>query len=161
MKLKLIQLFALSIIFILNTATSCEDTYETIDIEVKEIKLYNINNEGARPLISDEPIKKEAYMIGISYIGEKEEETSNGYRYVIKEDFKSQIISCDKDINTQYPAGSDISKLFTKTNYKVFETNYSFVLREAIQAGVYTFKVVITTADDKVIEASTNPIELY
>ncbi|WP_419033022.1 hypothetical protein [Dysgonomonas gadei] len=164
MKLKISLYLLISLVFLLNTAMSCDEKEggEPIVITITGIELYNINNEGQGPVISDEPIKKEAYLIGIRYVYviEENEETIE-YYYRIGGDIKSEQIVSNVDIGEEYPAGSDISGLFTKTPFAPQPLDYAFVLRKSIPAGTYSFKVILTTNEDKVIEVSTNPIELY
>lgn len=160
MKLKLYLL--ISIVFILNIAMKCDekDAEETIPPKLIGIEIYNVNNEGKNPIVSDEPIKKEAYIIAISYL-EEDEYTHADYYYNITGSIKSERIYCNVDIGTEYPAGSEISKLFSKIIFGPKPYSHAFVLRKSIPVDTYIFKVVVTDNEDKVFEASTNPIELY
>ncbi|SBV97832.1 DUF5034 domain-containing protein [uncultured Dysgonomonas sp.] len=162
MKLKISLYLLISFLFLLNTAMSCDEKEggEPKAVTIKAIELYNINNEGQGPVISDEPIKKEAYMIGIRYLIEENEETTGLY-YRVSDNIKSEQIVSNVDIGEEYPAGSDISGLFTKTSYTSILLDNAFVLKKSIPAGTYSFKVILTTKEDKVMEASTNLIELY
>ncbi len=92
MKLKLYLL--ISIVFILNIAMKCDekDAEETIPPKLIGIEIYNVNNEGKNPIVSDEPIKKEAYIIAISYL--EEDEYTHADYYL--------------QYNRQYQIGTDI-----------------------------------------------------
>lgn len=158
--MKFIISLLISIVFILNTGMSCDDDYaEPVKVELTSVEIYNINNEGQYPIISDEPVKKEAYMIGVKYVTEVEGEAGTGYRF--QPQIKSEQIFTNVDIDTEYPAGSDVSSLFVRTIYMPKGLDHAFVMKKVIPAGTYSFKLIVTTNDDKIFEVSSNPIKLY
>ncbi|MBK5719632.1 DUF5034 domain-containing protein [Dysgonomonas sp. Marseille-P4677] len=155
--MRLIISLLLSVILILNTAMKCDEDYsDPINVNLIGLEIYNVNNEGQYPIISDEPIKKEAYMIGVKQLTDGDEPRY----YQLVEQIETKTISCDIDIDHEHPAGSDITDFFIRTSYKPHDLTYSYVLRKEIPAGTYSFKVIVTTAN-QVFESQTTPIDLY
>lgn len=152
--------FILSAIFILNVAMKCEgwDDIEPPTVDISRVDIANVDNAGEKPFISSEPIKKEAYMLGVKYIGDTDDEVSY---YAFKENVRSEKIFCNTDFDAEHPAGSDVTRFFKKTSYTPQGLDYAFLLRKVPQAGTYSFKIVSQISECKIFEASTEPVELY
>ncbi len=163
MKLKLILMLSLSVIFILNTAMSCEEDYDLEDafFNITSIEAYNINNEGEYPFISDEPIRKEAYVIGIKRFDDIKHDSDTQYNYILEKPIVSEKIICLTDLSDKYTAGSDVTGIFIKSGSRSDKTDYIYVLREKINPGTHSFKIVAILTDDSILEAITSPVELY
>ena len=155
--MRLLIRLLLSIVFILNTAMSCDEDYaDTVKVNLIGVEAHNVNNEGQNPVISDMPIKKEAYVIGVRQLTDSEVV----HVYDLVEPIVSETISCNIDIDKEHPAGTDITNFFVRSYYKGDGLTYSYVLRKEIPAGKYSFKLVVATAS-KVFETETTPIDVY
>lgn len=183
-----ILLFSL-FIFILCSAMSCEDYPEdyddnenTINCNLTDIKLHHINNEGSTPHGTDEKVKKEAYMIGIELITDKEEPflppVDSYVTYKLNDGITRINIICESIFNQDIQAGQDITGYFQEyplclpykiedctlrgdTIYDAENSRIYKVLTTYPDAGIFTFKTIITLAGGTTIEKSTSPIELY
>ncbi|NDW17480.1 DUF5034 domain-containing protein [Dysgonomonas sp. 216] len=169
MKTLYIYLF-LSFIFFLSSSTTCEYFDDNPSLLLIGVELVNINNEGKEMLISDDPIKKEAYVIGIKYIAsEAVDKDSIGNSFYVKHSnfiyfanaYPEPRIYCNNDFDEDYPAGSDISHLFWFSTKDILNQNLLLILKKAPQKGIHSFKVVFDCHNNKVIENNTAEIELY
>lgn len=157
MKIKL--LLFLSCVFVLNVAMRCDDDYDEDRerMNILRIEAFNLNNEGQDPVLSDDPIKKEAYVIGIERITDAQKEE---YYYIPNDTVESEKIYTLNNLNAQYPAGSDVTSLFVKMPYGSW-SKYMYALRKEIEPGVHSFKIVLSCTNGNVFETSTTPINLY
>ncbi|GAB6012913.1 hypothetical protein [Viscerimonas tarda] len=167
MKAKL--LLGLSIVCFLTNALSCKDDdpmWRLTSIDVK-----NMNNEGEQPFASDDSIRKEAYAIDILYVGRNLDNMTDYSRI----DFKNckdtiieQKILCNTNLDENYLAGSDVTKLF-KPLYGRFAENSSelkwyggtFILHHTPQPGIHSFRVCVYLGNGTIIEQNTRPVKLY
>lgn len=164
---------AIAMIFVSLTAFYCEDTshYDYIDnpVEMVDILAENLNFEGEEAFISDEPIRKEAFVIGVTYIvedtvdlGQQKYPRPIAYSDRIYKDFTWKIL-CNSDFNNEYPAGSDVTKLFrvnTLNYYIPNEFKSSLFLRGTPLEGEHSFTIQAIFGD-KTIETQTKPVRLY
>lgn len=156
-------MLALSCIFVLNCAMQCDDGdfyyKETYDSLV-EIKVHNVNNEGKSPFLSDDPIKKEAYVIAVAYMVKDSLQhvfPIREYQGLVEEP-QLKIITVN-EFNDEYQAGSDITSLFTFYPGSIDIYSQQLILRYSPKIGIYSF-IVEAHFQDTVLIAETNPIEL-
>lgn len=180
--------FLFTFVFILCTAMTCEDDFDDYDYTLKstpcrltDINLYHINNEGSLPLPANEKVKKDAYMLAIELITEKEEFVplpSEPSYSRLREGITRISIICENSSGKALQAGKDISDYFQDyplpllrqkrdstllgdTIYNVDNNIFYKALTKHSNAGIYGFKVVITLTNGTVIEKKTSKIELY
>lgn len=156
MKIKIVLLIVT--IFLINVATTCEKEEDPVYVNLVGINVSNVNNEGKYPTISDERVKKEAYMIGVKYVTDAK---NPKYNYAIKDSIESIKILSNSNIDTEHPAGSDLTNYFIKTTYAPDGINYSLLLKKSISPGVYSFRIILSCTNGKTFDESTNSIELY
>ncbi|HCO67825.1 MAG TPA: hypothetical protein DIT04_08755 [Dysgonomonas sp.] len=144
-------------------ATSCPD--DLLYVQLVDIELYNLDFSGEKMTESSEPIKKEAYVIGIKYLVKHDYEgfgDKTWYYHPDKEYGNSEIITNIKrnptvltlsDFNEDYPAGSDISHLFTYGRSDYYEEmSLLLVLNAVPDPGIHSFKVKLPTENNLIIE---------
>ena len=155
MKLSL-KFLAVSFIF-LSMAMHCEDGLEYVYI--KGIEACNINNEGGAPFVTIDPIKKEAFMIGIKWFTEDryDYEASNIKLMNISE----KKIFCTNNFDADHPSGSDVSGYFKKAKYTPSSIDEGFVLLTAPKPGEYSFQIIFYGKDGSTFEYNTPLINLY
>lgn len=169
MKTKLCGL--LIVLYFLLTATTCEDfSYESdyANVKLVGIELANLDNTGEFPVIAENSVKKEAYIIGIKYRVVTEIEPLDTVYYnrsihynknLIFNQYRDQIqIYCNTDFNTDHPAGSNITKLFTIS--EKYEYDKLLILRRAPQSGIHSFHMHYNLDSTKII-ADTKPIKFH
>ena len=132
-----------------------------IPVSLKGIEAVNIDNSGEKPVVSNLPIKKEAYMLGIKWITDnipsddddkfitdpiqKGEQT---YGLVAANYLKA--IKCNTQFNSDIPAGKYVSKFFKEINrnYLPADINEGFVLLVAPDPGEHSFRVEYYIGDE-------------
>ncbi|GHT77444.1 hypothetical protein AGMMS50262_18460 [Bacteroidia bacterium] len=98
-------------------------TDPVIPVSLKGIEAINIDNSGEKPVVSNLPIKKEAYMVGIKWITDNvpiDEDDKfitdpiqkGEQRYSSVTDNYQKAIKCNTPFNSEIPAGKYISKFF-------------------------------------------------
>jgi hypothetical protein len=138
--------------------TGCSSGYDpwtepVIPVTLRGIEAVNIDNAGQFPQITVQPIKKDAYMLGIRWVvdniptendvfitgpireGEQTFGTvADGYQKAIK---------CLTPFSDGIPAGTYVSKFFKEIgrNYLPRGINEGFVLLVAPDAGTHSFRV--------------------
>ena len=145
-----------------------------IPVSMVGIETVNIDNSGEFPIVSNYPIKKEAYMVGIQWITEhtpSEEDdkfitgpisrgeqlySELGNRY-------SKAIKCNTQFNATIPAGKYVSKFFKEIDGKYLpaEIDEGFVLLVAPDTGVHSFRVEYYERNQLVFFHDTQPIRFY
>lgn len=139
-------------------ATQCEDEFpDPIPVSLKSLEAFNVNNEGKEPFVTEDNIRKEAFMIGLSYVSDT---AVDKYTYVIQP-IKERKFYCTTDFNEEYPAGSDISSFFMSAKYIPENLNEGYVLLTIPSPGLHTFKMVFICEDGKIVECDTPPVNLY
>jgi len=144
----------------------------TIPVYLAGIESVNINNEGEYPFTTVNPVKKEAYMIGIRWITDNSNPDgtqvitgpieAGPYRYTNITDRYTKRIYCNTVFNSRNPAGANVSQYFKKVTYLPKSVNEGFVLLVAPDPGYHSFKVVYTNMDnDESYEYDTPLIKLY
>jgi hypothetical protein len=156
--------------------TGCDDWLSNIDWwarpvipdNVTRIEAVHVDNAGELPVISDGPIKKEAYMLGIKWETSNVSGDDNMFitgLAVDESDYKKNI-TCLTPFNATIPAGTDISELFKEadTRYLPEGVDEGFVLLATPNAGEHVFRVEYYKYENEEIPAfscDTPTIELY
>ena len=142
-----------------------------IPVHLAGIESVNINNADRYPFITTDPIKKEAYMIGIRWVtdnsvpdGDQEitgpiEAGKNRYQDIA--DGYTRRIYCNTVFNIRNPAGANISQYFKEVPYLPAGIDEGYVLLVAPDPGDHSFKVIFTHKNGESYEYDTKPIKLY
>jgi hypothetical protein len=143
---------------------------EVIPVYLAGIESVNVDNAGQHPVITNEPVKKEAYMIGVRWVTDNSDPGGNqsitGPVEVGKSLYRdiangyTRRIYCNTVFNSRNPAGANVSQYFKEVSYLPAGINEGFVLLSAPDPGEHSFKVVFTKGSDK-FEYDTKPIHLY
>lgn len=161
----------LAMIFVTFTAFYCGHDEDPPDngVDMVELIADNMNFEGEKAFISDEPIKKEAFIIGLNYMVQDtvRVEGNNASRPkefndVFYKHFDLKVIS-NTDFNAEYPEGSDVTKLFLERKlYRSYLDSHEgcLILRGIPVEGEHSFTVQAIFSDT-IIEAKTNLVKLY
>ncbi|MCL2649820.1 MAG: DUF5034 domain-containing protein [Candidatus Azobacteroides sp.] len=125
-----------------------------IPVSMVGIEAVNIDNAGELPAVSNSPVKKEAYMIGIKWITDNtpSDEDDKFITGTIKEgehlysalgDTYSKAIKCNTQFNANIPAGKYVSKYFKEIDKKYLPAGIDegFVLLVAPDPGEHSFRV--------------------
>ncbi len=155
--MKRLPYYILAIIFLLNSAMSCDDELEPVYFKLTGIGAYNINNEGEFPFVTEKAVKKEAYMIGIKWIADGND---NLYRFEIQGSPEIKIF-CNADFDEQHAAGSDITSYFKPARYLPEKISEGLALLKVPAPGKYSFKVKVFLDDGDYFEYDTPLIDLY
>lgn len=171
----------LCMLFLLTTAMYCEEgTLEEIN-EISDIKLIQYDNSGEYPvIIENDQCPKEAYLVRITPLYEFRCDVN-----ILKSPIIAFRIITLTDFNKDYPAGSDIYRLFKEYPPVLLEENFdgsslgsdslqdgepitilgtgSFykVLLTYPQPGIYQFRVELEMEDGSLISKETDPVHLY
>lgn len=151
-------------------ATSCPE--EEQDVYLVGIELLNFDNAGENMVESDEPINKDAFVIGIRYkvcyTDDREGKYPDYYYKGTSGDPKiitnlsgNPKIICNNDFDEEHSAGSDVTKFFKFGIDKDIEQDLLLILTTPPAAGKYSFKVVYNCSDNTVVEKNTNPVTLF
>ena len=142
-----------------------------IPVYLAGIESVNVNNEGHYPFTTTEPVKKEAYMIGVRWVTDNSdpdgdqsitgpvEAGSNRYQNIA--DNYTKRIYCNTVFNSRNPAGANVSQYFKEITYLPAGVNEGFVLLMAPDPGDHSFKVVYTNKNGDRYEYDTELIKLY
>jgi len=142
-----------------------------IPVYLAGIESVNINNAGRHPFITTDPIKKEAYMIGIRWVtdnsdpyGDQEitgpiEAGKNCYQNIA--DGYTRRIYCNTVFNSRNPEGANVSQYFKKVPYLPTGIDEGYVLLFSPDPGNHSFKVVFTHNNGERYEYNTELIRLY
>lgn len=156
----------LILLFPLLTTVSCME--EQPQALLVGMDVCNLDNADVNMTISDRPIKKEAYVIGVKY--RLKVEGSEELQYfdpnlvdapIIANVKDNPLIYCNNDFNEEYPAGSDITKFFTFGSRDDMGLNLILVLKKAPAVGSHSFKIRFLCTDNTVVEQNTSPVNLY
>ncbi|WP_101688277.1 DUF5034 domain-containing protein [Dysgonomonas massiliensis] len=159
--------------------TSCpgEDyNWRTKPVYLHQIEVQNIDMSGAEPVESNTSISMKAYAIALLYMvsdNPKTEGVSQDTRLkTLEESHKNQKfvsieVFCNRDFNADYPAGSDIAKLFVRgilPTGRIDESDiaidYLVMTTQPENPGKYQFRVCYNL-EDEVLEATTLEVDLY
>ena len=143
-----------------------------IPVYLAGIELANINNEGRYPFSTNDPVKKEAYMIGVRWITDNSDPDGNQaitgpieigtYRYKNIANNYTKRIYCNTVFNSRNPLGANVSQYFKEVTYLPSGINEGFVLLVAPDPGEHSFKVVYTNnSSGESHEYDTEMIKLY
>lgn len=155
MKLKAYLL--LSVAFLLCTATSCPQDY---DVYILDMEVSNFDNSGADMFVSEEPINKNAYVIGINYLVGFSKDDERPHRLsedfydeeTIKNPLQSIKILCNTNFNDEYPAGSEITNSFRIVENKKLGQDILLILQAHPATGNHSFKVILNCSDGQIVE---------
>ncbi|MDR1156615.1 MAG: DUF5034 domain-containing protein [Bacteroidales bacterium] len=164
-----------AVLLICATGCSKSDPEWSVDpvipVYLSGIESVNINNAGQYPFTTTEPIKKEAYMIGIRWVTDNSDPdgdqsitgpvNTGESRYQNIADNYTKRIYCNTVFNSRNPAGANVSQYFKEVNYLPAGINEGFVLLVAPDAGEHSFRVVYTNEDGEQHEYDTELIKLY
>lgn len=145
-----------------------------IPVSLKGIEAINIDNSGENPVVSNSPIKKEAYMIGIKWITDnvptdEDDKFITGpirqreQRYGSVADHYQKAIKCNTQFNSDIPAGKYVSKFFKEINrnYLPVDVDEGFVLLVAPDPGEHSFRVEYYKEDELKFYYDTKPINFF
>jgi hypothetical protein len=145
-----------------------------IPVSLKGIEAVNIDNSGEFPAVSNSPVKKEAYMVGIKWItdntpSDEDDKFITGpsqegqQRYGSVADNYLKAIKCNDQFNSNIPAGKYISKFFKDIDRKFLpaDINEGFVLLVAPDAGEHSFRVEYYIGEELKFFYDTQPINFY
>ena len=135
------------------------------------IETVNVNNAGQHPFTTTEPIKKEAYMIGVRWITDNSDPDGdqaitgpikiNNQHYKNMADNFTKRIYCNTVFNSRNPEGANVSQYFKAITYLPAGIDEGFVLLVAPDPGEHSFKVVYTNNKGDRFEYDTELIKLY
>ena len=143
-----------------------------IPVNLTGIESVNINNEGRYPFSTIEPVKKEAFMIGVRWITDHADPDGDQaitgpievgtYSYKNIANNYTKRIYCNTVFNGSNPRGANVSQYFKKVTYLPSGINEGFVLLVAPEPGEHSFKVVYTkNSSGESYEYDTELIKLY
>ena len=143
-----------------------------IPVYLAGIESLNVNNEGKEPFTTIDPVKKEAYMIGIRWITDNSDPDGNQAitgsiqagtnRYHNIADNYTKRIYCNTVFSSRNPAGANVSQYFKAVTYLPPNINEGFVLLVVPNPGEHSFKVVYTNnSSGESYEYDTELIKLY
>jgi len=142
-----------------------------IPVHLAGIESVNINNEGRYPFTTTEPVKKEAYMIGIRWITDNSNPDGDQAitgpikvgtnRYQNTADGYTKRIYGNTVFNSSNPAGANVSQFFKAVTYLPAGIDEGFVLLVSPDPGEHSFKVVYTNKNGDSYEYDTELIKLY
>jgi len=142
-----------------------------IPVYLAGIESVNVDNAGQYPFITADPIKKEAYMIGIRWI--TDDSNPNGdqsitgpvevgeSRYRNIADQYTKRIYCNTVFNSRNPAGANVSQYFKEVIYLPAGINEGFVLLVVPDPGEHSFKVEYINKEGERHTYNTELIKLY
>ena len=145
-----------------------------IPITLKGIEAVNIDNAGEKPIVTNSPIKKEAYMVGIKWItdnipSDDDDKFITGpiqkgeQRYSSVADNYLKAIKCNTQFNSDIPAGKYVSKFFKEINrnYLPVGINEGFVLLVAPDPGEHSFRVEYYIGEELKFFYDTSLIDFF
>jgi len=143
-----------------------------IPVILADIESVNVNNEGRYPFTTTDPVKKEAFMIGIRWITDNSNPegdqaitgsvVAGANRYQNIADNYTKRIYCNTVFNSRNPVGANISQYFKAVTYLPSGIDEGFVLLVAPNPGDHSFKVVYTNnSNGESLEYDTELIKLY
>ena len=145
-----------------------------IPVSLKGIEAVNIDNSGEKPVVSNSPIKKEAYMVGIKWItdnipSDDDDKFITGPIEKGKQTYSSvadgyqKAIKCNTQFNSDIPAGKYVSKFFKEINrnYLPVDINEGFVLLVAPDPGEHSFRVEYYIGNELKYFYDTSLINFY
>ena len=142
-----------------------------IPVYLAGIESVNVNNAGQYPFTTIDPIKKEAYMIGVRWVTDNSAPDGNQsitgpvevskIHYENIADQYTKRIYCNTVFNSRNPAGANVSQYFKEVTYLPAGIDEGFVLLVAPDTGDHSFKVVYTNNKGDTHEYDTELIKLY
>jgi len=145
-----------------------------IPVGMIDIEAINIDNSGEFPVVSNSPIKKEAYMVGIKWITDNAPTESDSKfitgpiqkgtnLYSALGNKYSKAIKSNDRFNASVPEGKYISKFFKEIDRKYLpaDINEGFVLLVAPDLGEHSFTVEYYEGSVLKFSYSTIPINFY
>jgi len=170
--MKKLYCFAASLFLLAGCSLDNSNWYDdpVVPVSLAGIETVNIDNSGAEPFPTDDPIRKEAFMIGINWITDDSNPSGNQsitppYSHKdypsasIASSFTKRIYSVDR-FNANNPAGANVSQYFKQVSYLPDGIDEGFVLLKAPDPGPHTFKVVYISGT-KNYECTTATVQLY
>ena len=159
----------------------CSDNYMSeswndpvIPVEMTGIEAVNIDNSKELPVVSNQPIKKEAYMVGVKWITENTiSENDNKFItgpikkgtgiYSSLSDKYLKAIKCNDQFNAGIPAGQYVSKFFKEIDRKYLpkDVDEGFVLLVAPTPGYHSFRVEYYEGTVLKFFYDTTPVNFY
>lgn len=177
-------------LFLMVTATTCEDVPEPpkeVLSRIKDIELRNWDNAGELPEKPvDNKVPKEAYLLEICLLTEEIDDNRESYyddysiQHVLSDAVEKIQIFTVTDFNEKFPKGSDVTSCFSeypkqidtyqRADYtaqggvisSVDKTNRIYKALMTIPApGEYCFRVLLTMESGEIMERVSEPITLY
>ena len=164
--------FAVFLLYVAGCKDADPDYWDdpVIPVYLAGIESVNINNAGKHPFTTTEPVRKEAYMIGVRWVTDNSDPDGNqsitgpivagSYNYRNIADSYTKRIYCNTVFNSRNPAGANVSQYFKGITYLPAGIDEGFVLLVAPDPGDHSFKVVFTKGNER-FEYDTKPINLY
>lgn len=161
---------SIALVFIVCMATFCHEDEQ--DIYLVGIELMNFDNAGENMVESDEPVNKNAFVIGVQYkvcnTNDKEgkyplyySQSAYSHPETIANLQGNPTIICNDYFDEEHPAGSDVTKFFKFGTDKDVRQSLLLILTTPPASGTYSFKVIYNCSDNTVVEKSTNPVTLF
>ncbi|MDR0509607.1 MAG: DUF5034 domain-containing protein [Rikenellaceae bacterium] len=145
-----------------------------VPVHIVGIEATNVDNSGEYPLVTNSPINKKAYMIGVVWLTDNSD--PNGDQYIggpitadpwgrhgstsLSSSYTKRIITND-DFNPSNPAGSNISQFFQPATVLPPDVDEGFVLLVAPTPGQHSFKVRYSTWEGVAFEYDTPPVTFF
>lgn len=155
----------LVLIFVMCTATSCPEKEQ--DVYLIDIEVANLDNSGENMFESDDPVNKDAYVIGVKYlVGNSPNDihinpfNKDNSDQVILNLTANPKVFCNDDFNKEHPAGSDVTKFFRFGKAKDVRQDFLLILATPPAPGTYSFKVVYECSNTTIVK-DTNPVTLF
>ena len=144
-----------------------------IPVDLVGIETVNVDNSGEFPIQTNEPVKKEAYMVGIKWVTDNTPTEADkfitgpipeGYRpYSSVADNYSKAVMCLTQFNEKIAAGTYVSKFFKELDraYLPAEVDEGFVLLVAPDPGQHSFRVEYYKGGELKFYHDTPTIEFF
>ena len=173
-KRKMKNLFFVTLLLYVSGCHEADPDYwndPVIPVYLAGVESVNINNAGQYPFVTAEPVRKEAYMIGVRWVTDNSDPdgdqsitgpvAAGTHRYQNITNNYTRRIYCNTVFNSRNPAGANVSQYFKEVTYLPEGINEGFVLLVAPEPGDHSFKVVYTNSIGESYAYDTELINLY
>ncbi len=154
-------------------AEDMADSIPVIPVHIVGIEAVNIDNAGRYPSVTDQAIKKEAYMLGIKWLTDDADPdgsqyvtpgvtgSGGGYYYEasLSAGYQKRIYSVGA-FNASNPAGSNVSQYFKQIDYLPDNVDEGLVLLVSPDPGEHSFRVVFYQNNAEAFECVTPTVNL-
>ena len=174
--MKKLFLFMMLAVIVLGCSKGYLDSWydPVIPVSLIGIETVNIDNAGELPFVSNSPIRKEAYMLGIKWItdntpSDEDDKFITGpisrgeHLYSELDSRYSKAIKCNTQFNANISAGKYVSKFFKEVDRSFLPSDMDegYVLLVAPDPGTHSFRVEYYEGDSLMFFHDTQPIKFY